>query len=72
MAKLKETIMQTHKIDIAGILDADTEDMYVEVDGIPQRLFDLFKKMNGQDVSIAITNKIELSIGETEEIEPIE
>jgi len=72
MAKLKETIMQTHKIDIAGILDADTEDMYVEVDGISQKLFDLFRKMNGQDVTITITNKTELSIEEAEEIEPID
>jgi len=67
MAKLKETIMQTHKIDIAGILDADNADMYVEVDGMSNRLFDLFKKMNGQDISITITNKTELAIEETED-----
>ena len=62
-SQLKEQLLQTHKIDVSGILDADTEDMKVEVEGKDSAisLFDLFSKFTGQDVSISITNKTELS-----------
>lgn len=62
-SQLKEQLLQTHKIDVSGILDADTEDMKVEVENEenPVSLFELFGKFSGQDVSISITNKTELS-----------
>ena len=62
-SQLKEQLLQTHKIDVSGILDADTEDMKIEVKGEDSSvsLFTLFKKFNAQDVSISITNKTELS-----------
>ena len=62
-SQLKEQLSQTHKIDVSGILDADTADMKIEVEGKDESisLFDLFSKFTGQDVSISITNKTELS-----------
>lgn len=56
----KQEIKDTRSRKIIGILNADEEDLIIEIEGEEMNFYDLVKDFNGYDIKVELTKDGEL------------